>query len=506
MKNERDFLVNAIKGPVRGPVPFLLLLALLLAGPLTGIIALASSPGFNLNLLANGWLNKAQPSEAVLAAKSTSTTWLLQESVEKLLVEKETILRLRANSRFSQDTYKQSIKRSEKPTGFVLQKKSQSTSTMSGFLLKTSRRWSTISEEKTTGLSSWQEKVAQWLRQGPVSKQVLKQVVAYLETLWNDLPATEKITASACLAFFYRHLSLKEKEYHWLSLHWEKYRSSFWNFSFLPQPWSNQLLEYLNYWEKNYPQLFDLAFTKPAQPLLEKWPDSLTLVAVIRSEAFYKILREGLPVSGGRVKAGLNLMEIPLPQFSPRARKIKYILELKKEDLIVRYQLELHQNLTLQLGSATQGGQQSRAAQVENRSRQLQVFLYWQDKLLAQSQIIQDLKENINRDLPPRDGVFRPFGPYQEKTNPQNFGVSVFQAIQLLGDFLKKKLGSDKSSTGGRSGGQKGSFSLTHLTPEKIRTLNFSLHSPVEQGETSLYQGSLRLQVSFQEGTAFWRK
>lgn len=331
--------------------------------------------------------------------------------------------------------------------------------------------------------------MAQLLAQSPD----VQQAAAYLESIWSKLPSAEKPAASACLAFLYHQLGLKTSEYHWLSLHLEKYPSSFWDSAFLPSPWSQKLIDYLNYWEKNYPQLFDLAFLKPPKSPLEKWPTSLTLVVNVKATAYYKIMQGGIPVTGGRLNAGTNLVTIPLPAFSPQERRLSFLLELKKEDLLIRHQIELRQTLE---AATTQYAQQP----PQVTSRQFRILLYWKNKLLAQSQIIQDLKENINRDLPPRDGVFRPFGPYQEKNNPQNYGVSVFQAIKLLGDFLQKKLSSDKPGSGGKKGER--AFSLSRLSPEKTRELNFFLRSSSQQSQTIFYQGSLRLQVSFQEGTA----
>lgn len=485
MKNERGFLAKAIKKSSIPTLFFSLFLGLwggILASFFMGTPIQAASLAWERTCLAGSGLCSAQLLKRKLEATLTSASWRNQQIRSQLKEQNELFLNTKVGS--------------------------ATAAAAKSFPGKTKRLTLSGQEEKASELLPWQQKIIQLLGQisATSEQEALQQAVALLENLWHELPVSEKISASACLAYFYHRLKRQEKEYHWLSLHWEKYRSSFWNFSFLPPAWSKALVDYLNYWEKNYPQLFDLAFIKPAQPLLEKWPASLTLAAVIRSEAFYKIFQGESPVSGGRLKAGTNLIEIPLPAFSPGNKSIKYILELKKADLIIRYQLELLQDLTTQVVSAPEKAQQSGAVRVENRARQLQVFLYWQDKLLAQSQIIQDLKENINQDLPPRDGVFRPFGPYQEKTNPQNFGVPVFQALQLLGDYLWKKLRSDQSLGKGQSGESQRTFSLTHLTPEKIRTLNFSFHSLVDQGQTRLYQGSLRLQVSFQEGTAFWRK
>jgi len=342
---------------------------------------------------------------------------------------------------------------------------------------------------------SWPEKVAHFLGRQPPHFQ---EAVDYLETIWPSLPDQGKVTASACLAFFYHQLKAKNDEYHWLSLHFEKYPSSFWDYAFLPPPWEKKLLKYLNYWEKTYPQLYDLAFFKPPQSPLEKWPASLTLVISVKAEAFYKIFQDNSPVAGGKLKPGPNLVKIPLPDFAPQiTRTIPFLLEFKKDDLIISYQVDLNQTL-----ETTTNRFSLQPPQV--KSRKLKLSLYWQNKMLAQSEIIQDLKEEITKNLPPRDGLFLPFGPYREKGDPTNSGVSVFQALQLLGNFLQKKLSSEQKS-GSRLHEGKKIISLSQITPDQERELKFLLRSYSSQisGQTTFHHGRLNLKTFFKEGKAF---
>jgi len=128
--------------------------------------------------------------------------------------------------------------------------------------------------------------------------------------------------------------------------------------------------------------------------------------------------------------------------------------------------------------------------------------------MLAQSEIIQDLKEEITKNLPPRDGLFLPFGPYREKGDPTNSGVSVFQALQLLGNFLQKKLSSEQKS-GSRLHEGKKIISLSQITPAQERELKFLLRSNSSQisGQTTFHHGRLNLKTFFKEGKAFsWEK
>lgn len=337
--------------------------------------------------------------------------------------------------------------------------------------------------------------MAQLLSQPPR----FQEAATYLEATWPSLSNQDKVAASACLAFLHHQLEDKNNEYHWLSLHLEKYPSSFWDYGFLPQPWARQIINYLNYWEKNYPQLLDLAFLKPHQSPLEKWPSSLSLVVVVKASTFYKILQDASPVAGGKLNPGPNLVKISLPDFAPeKTRTIPFLLELKKDDLIIRYQIDLNQIL-----ETTTNRFAPQPPQV--KSRKLKISLYWQNKMLAQSEIIQDLKEDITKDLPPRDGLFLPFGPYREKDDPTNHGVSVFQALQLLGNFLQKKLSSEQKS-GSWEGGEK-TISLSQITPEQARELNFLLRSTSSSSksfaQTTFYHGHLYLKVLFREGKAF---
>ncbi len=268
-----------------------------------------------------------------------------------------------------------------------------------------------------------------------ISRNNFQEALSFLKENLDSLPDNEKPIATGLLAFIASKVEKKQEECRWLSEFFEIYGGFAHRYEFLDEHSFYSLQKYLSLWKDKYPLIFEMSLIEKKTTEQTSPPLESVVYMEISSPAYYKIFHQEEILKAGLFHKGFNTFTLSLKGFFQKPGVYEYSLELKSGEIIVTKKFSFKIDFDSRLAINNDTG-------LPEKTIEQKISFYIEDKLIVSSRKIHTSIKPFSIELPPADGLYKPFGPLKEE-DPWMNSFSVDKAVSgltsLLNDLINKK-------------------------------------------------------------------
>ncbi len=271
---------------------------------------------------------------------------------------------------------------------------------------------------------------------------------AYLDSQWTSLEDADRQTALALLAFLARKTLDVDRERSLVVDYFEMYHDTHPDFGFLDDWTRRDFLSFWGFWTTNFPLVTGLSFLDSREVADTGLPATIEVGLNLLNDAYYRISLESRVLEGGHWSGGFHILTIPVSRLFEKPGSYEFVLDLKRNDLIVRKPFRIDIDVKTRGSERTDAGTKDLIAGPSPASPtkipEGEIALYVDGKLILTSK-----KSAPRSQAPLKIPIPGPSMPGQKpylvppRDDPMSRGVSILDALSLaykaIKDLTKKK-------------------------------------------------------------------
>lgn len=271
----------------------------------------------------------------------------------------------------------------------------------------------------------WKETVSSLL-----SSKKYEEAYSFIQHNLDTLPDYERPAATSLLAFTAGRANKKQQECRRLAEFFEIYGGFSGGYEFLDEQTFYDLRKYLFFWNNKYPLILEISLIEKKTESKTSPPSDVVVYLEISNPAYYKIFHQNKIIKAGLFQKGTNTFSLKLNNFFREQDIHEYFLELKSEELIVtkKFLLKIDINSSLAVNDELE---------FPEKTIEQNISFFIDDKLIVSSRKVHTSVKPLSIELPPSDGLYRPFGPVKEE-EPWMNSFSIDEAVSGISGLLNK--------------------------------------------------------------------